>query len=143
MDTIRPLVSLHMTPCPITARPGDSVARAGILLREHGIRHLPVVDEDAHLVGLLSDRDVGLVFALVDVDPRKVPAAEVMNREPFCVGPEAELGFVVETMRRDKQEAAVIVEDGKPMGIFTTIDALRLLGALLPARENGSAVSPG
>src|SRR5262249_44167840 len=46
-----------MSPNPVTVSPEMSVAEVWDLMREHAIRHIPVLDRGA-LVGMLSDRDL-------------------------------------------------------------------------------------
>jgi CBS domain-containing protein len=53
-----PLVRDLMSPRVITLVPGDSLARAYGIMRTHRIRHLPVVDRDGRVVGLVTHRDV-------------------------------------------------------------------------------------
>jgi acetoin utilization protein AcuB len=43
---------------PITISPDASFYEARALIRDKGIRHLPVVDKSGHLVGLITDRDI-------------------------------------------------------------------------------------
>ncbi len=125
-----PTVRQFMTACPFTLDAAQSVAMAGALMRQHNIRHLPVV-RDGGLTGLLSDRDVALVFSLVDVDPGRVRAGDVMAREPYCVAPAADLRDVVAEMAARKLGSALVVEGESVVGIFTTIDALRALAGYL------------
>ncbi len=47
-----------MTKNIITIWEGASFAKAKQLYRTHGIRHLPVVDEQNHIVGMLSIRNI-------------------------------------------------------------------------------------
>jgi CBS domain-containing protein len=47
-----------MTKNVMTIWGGATFAKAAQLCRTHGIRHLPVVDEQSHLVGMLSIRNV-------------------------------------------------------------------------------------
>ncbi|MBQ3060161.1 MAG: CBS domain-containing protein [Desulfovibrio sp.] len=47
-----------MTAKPITVKPSESVERAAMLMLDHKIGGLPVVDDDNRLVGILSDQDV-------------------------------------------------------------------------------------
>ena len=47
-----------MTARPITVKPSDSVEQAAMLMLDHKISGLPVVDDEGGLVGILSDRDV-------------------------------------------------------------------------------------
>ncbi len=51
-------VSTFMTDKVIKARPDQGLRVTFFEMREHGIRHLPVVDGKGKLVGILSDRDL-------------------------------------------------------------------------------------
>jgi CBS domain-containing protein len=53
----------------IKVQPQQSVDEALALMRDHKIRHLPVVDEDNHMVGFLSLRD--LIMAKLDYADKK------------------------------------------------------------------------
>jgi CBS domain-containing protein len=55
-----------MTPAPSTVRPTAKVADAVRLMRAAKIRHLPVVDANKRLVGIVTDRDLRQVI----LDPR-------------------------------------------------------------------------
>jgi len=95
-------------------------------MRERKIRHLPVL-EGGQLLGILSVRDVYLIETLQDVDPAQVTVEEAMTAEPYAVAPDASLKEVVTTMAAKKYGAAVVMEGRKVAGIFTTIDALKVL----------------
>jgi CBS domain-containing protein len=47
-----------MTPDPVTCRDTDKVKDALDLMEQHQIRRLPVLDDDAHLVGMISLGDI-------------------------------------------------------------------------------------
>lgn len=51
-------ISHYMTPKVICAHPEDGIRKTFFLMREHGIRHIPVLDEQRRLIGILSDRDL-------------------------------------------------------------------------------------
>jgi acetoin utilization protein AcuB len=51
-------ISQYMTDKLETARPEDGSRATFFRMREHEIRHVPVVDEDGGLVGIISDRDL-------------------------------------------------------------------------------------
>lgn len=42
----------------ITLPPTASIHEALSLLRQHHIRHIPIIDKENHLVGIISDRDI-------------------------------------------------------------------------------------
>lgn len=124
---------------PRTIGSERTLAEAHRVMRQHGIRHLPVV-RDGRLVGIVSLRDLHLVQTLRDVDPAKVTVEEAMTPNPFTVSPDASLADVARTMARNKWGSAVVMEGERVVGMFTTTDALRILAEMLegpPARGRG------
>ena len=75
-----PKIQKYMTTTPHTVRPDMPLAEAQKLMRDHHIRHLPVL-EGGSLRGMLTQRDVHLVETLKDVDPRKVPVEDAMSQD--------------------------------------------------------------
>jgi acetoin utilization protein AcuB len=57
-----------------------------------------------------------------------------MTEQPYTVSPEAPLDEVVETMAANKYGSAVIMQNQKVVGIFTTVDACEALCQLLRTR---------
>ncbi len=51
-------VSNFMTSKVITAHPEDGIRQTFFRMRENEVRHMPVVDEERKLVGIISDRDL-------------------------------------------------------------------------------------
>ena len=47
-----------MTHAPTTAAADDNLIDAAARMADRNVRHLPVVDGERHVVGMLSDRDV-------------------------------------------------------------------------------------
>lgn len=119
-----------MTPSPATIESSRSLAEAHRTMRRHAIRHLPVV-AGGNLVGILSLRDLHFLETLRDVDPEKVTVDEAMTRSPYTVEPGAAVEAVAQTLAENKWGSAVVVDEGKIVGMFTTTDALRLLARLL------------
>jgi acetoin utilization protein AcuB len=129
-DSNSPSVAEYMTARPHTIGRDQTLERAHAVMREYGIRHLPVLD-GGKVVGLVSSRDLHLIETLRDVDPATVFVEEAMAQDPYTVAPETPLAEVVATMAK-RQFGSVIVTDGRgAIGIFTTMDALRALGDLL------------
>ena len=60
-----------MTPHPDTIEPSDTTDHAASLMIHGGFRHLPVVEADGRVVGIVSIRDL-LKVALDDRSPRGV-----------------------------------------------------------------------
>jgi acetoin utilization protein AcuB len=128
-----PLVRQFMTPAPHTIAPTRSLAAARRTMLQHHVRHLPVLD-GGRIVGLVSERDLLLVESLPGVNPTDVQVDEAMVGAVYTVHPDTPVGEVVETMIDTKAGSAVVCDGDRVLGIFTTIDALQALHALLEDR---------
>jgi len=128
-----PTIQKHMTTSPHSIGLEQTLARAHAVMREHGIRHLPVL-HGQKLMGLVTERDLRLVESLPDVDPTKVSVEEAMSTVVYSVGPDQPLDEVVATMAEHKYGSAVVMQNGKVVGIFTTVDVCRALAELLHSR---------
>ena len=111
------------------------------LMNDHAIRHLPVL-EGGKLVGVVSMRDLHLIETLKGVDPQEVTVDEAMSQDAYTVPPGTELIEVARTMAMHKYGSAVIARDGHVEGIFTTIDALKALEAVLSTPQTKAKPSP-
>jgi acetoin utilization protein AcuB len=113
-----------MTPCPRTIERDAMMSEARAEMRRLNVRHLPVVD-GGELVGIVSERD--LSFAERFVDARDTAVGDVMTTEPYLAVPYAPLADVAFEMAKQKYGAAIIVDAGNVVGVFTAIDALRAI----------------
>jgi acetoin utilization protein AcuB len=68
------------------------------------------------------------------VDPRKVTIEDAMTSSVYSVEPGTPLDEVVATMGARKLGSAVIMQNGKVVGIFTTVDLCRAFTDLLQTR---------
>lgn len=116
----------YMTASPEVVGRGTSISSAAERMKQHSIRHLPVVDGQK-LIGVVSERDLRLITAMRGVNADQVPVDEVMTPAPYDVAPETPLDEAAAVMARCKYGSAVITEGGKVIGILTTTDALRAL----------------
>ncbi len=126
----------YMTRNPVTIASRRSLAEAHRLMRRSGFRHLPVVEED-RLVGIVSLRDLHLLQTLRDVDPERITVQEAMTAGPYAVHPGTPIDCVVREMAEHKWGSAIVAEEGRVLGVFTTTDALRLLARLLVSPPAG------
>jgi acetoin utilization protein AcuB len=130
MSMLMPPISRYMTRQPCTIRKSARLPEARGLMRAHGVRHLPVVD-DGKVVGVVSERDLYLLERLVGGDP-ETTVEDAMTSNVFSVTSDDALDTVVETMAEHKYGSAVIVDHGGEVaGIFTTVDGMRVLADVL------------
>lgn len=128
-----PTLQKYMTTVPHTIGKDQKLSAAYKLMRDHHIRHLPVLEGGA-LVGILSDRDVHFIESLHGVDADKVTVEDAMTAAPYTVSPNAGLDEVVSTMAEHRYGSAVVVQNEKVVGIFTAVDALGAFAELLQTR---------
>lgn len=127
-------IERFMTRSPHTVGGHQTLAAAHRLMRQHAIRHLPVLAA-GKLVGLLSQRDLHFIETFQDVDPNAVSVSEAMSQEVFAVGPDTSVAYVTAEMAAHKYGCAVVVDHGQVIGVFTTVDALRLLADVIGERQ--------
>lgn len=128
-----PTIQKYMTTVPHSVGDEQTLAYASALMKEHGIRHLPVL-RGGKLLGILTDRDINLIESLGGVETAGLAVAEAMTEEPYTVPPDAPLDEVTAEMAEKKYGSAVVVQNHKVVGIFTTVDACRALSELLRTR---------
>jgi acetoin utilization protein AcuB len=128
---LMPPISRYMNCQPWTIRRDATMSQAHRMMREHHIRHLPVLEGGA-LVGLVSERDLHLMETLPDADPDQVTVEDAMSADVYSVGPQEPVDAVVERMASRKLGSVVVVDRrGAVEGIFTTLDALQVLAEVL------------
>lgn len=130
MHNETPLVRHFMTPDPVTIDGELSISDALARMFQIRARHLPVYVR-GHLVGILSDRDVAHLSAVQGVDANKFTAEQACSPNPYVCTPDTPLEQVVQVLVDHKFGAALVMENGVLLGIFTVVDALQALVALL------------
>ena len=133
-----------MTSKVITLTPSDSVKSAREAMRNHRIRHLPVVTEEDEFVGLLSQRDILTAsvskFADLPEDVRDqiesgIPVTEVMTTEVMTISSKAPLHQAGDLLLRHKFGCLPVLDQGKLCGILTETDFLRLALRLIDEKQ--------
>jgi acetoin utilization protein AcuB len=133
MSKAIPTIEKYMTTTPHSIGADQTIAHAHAVLREHKIRHLPVL-VGGKLVGMVTERDLRFVETLRDVDPSKVTVEDAMVTDVYAVSPDAALDAVVGEMAQHKYGSVVVMQNQKVVGIFTTVDVCRALAELLQTR---------
>lgn len=129
----------------VTSVWGDAtVATAWDIMRARRIRHLPVIDTDRLLIGMLSERDLraAILRVIDEVPPEGVAPAlarlrvnEVMTWGVLTVGRETSLREAATMLRGRNVGALPVVEGGRVIGMVTATDLIAAtLRAAAPAR---------
>jgi CBS domain-containing protein len=116
--------------------PGESCLDAVVRMQRARVRHLPVVNRDGMLVGVITDRDLRhhlfaprvfdtLGSTAVDVLLDGVRVAEIMSTAVVTVEAGASVGTAADIMRKHRVGSLPVVEDGRIVGIVTEVDILR------------------
>lgn len=119
-----------MTFEPMSIAPDVELNDAWELMRSWGMRHLPVTDGNAKVIGVLSERDI-LRFKALNPQRTAAAARDAMSNDPFVVEPDDSLAEVASKMAQHKYGCAIVAGPKGILGIFTTTDALRILAELL------------
>ncbi len=129
-----PTVRDLMTPNPYTLAPRDTLAALYDLMDAHRVRHVPIVDADGELVGLLTHTDLAMAAlgSLSDLplsqerdllQRRRI--REVMVTEVETIDPDASLVGAAQTLFENKIGCLPVVEGSRLVGILTESDFVR------------------
>jgi len=122
-----------MTEVVEALRVGDSLDLADRIMRVGRIRHLPVIDGDDHLVGLVTHRTVLAAWVshgnpgteqIADV-ARDIPIEMMMVKDVLTISPDTPAAEAARVLEKHKYGCLPVVADGKLVGIITEADFLR------------------
>jgi len=139
MATYQKLVRDFMTRDVATLGQNETLQTADDLMRLGRIRHLPVVDDDGLLAGIVTQRDLfhsGLLRALGYGSHAKQKALEglvikdAMRNEVVTTTPDSPLSDAAKTMFERKIGCLVVLEGQKIAGILTESDFVRISAGL-------------
>jgi len=117
-----------MTTNLMTVSPTESLAEARSIMQEHGIRHLPVVEDGDHLVGLLTQTNVlaATDSILRDAENRMrakdISVADVMVTKIATVDEHATLRQAARYLEKHRIGCLPVVTKGNLVGIITDTD---------------------
>ena len=125
----------------------DSLATAHRLMREHHIRHMPVVDSNTgEFLGLVTQKEVlrqaftiagTRGIAALESAEANVPVLDVMSRDAETVQPQLSLLDAGRYFVESKHGCLPVVVDGKLVGIITSADFVKLSVTLLGQMAEG------
>ena len=128
-----------MTDHPRTVPADTPLKEAARMLVRTGLGALPVVDDERHVLGMVSEREVirhllsTQVFTGVDVRSAIAPGTaarsvrDVMSRQVMCVAPEQPIAEVASLMSNKDVDRVPVVREGRLVGFLTRGDIVRKL----------------
>jgi acetoin utilization protein AcuB len=129
-----PHIVAIMTPLPHTIEASRSIHEAKAIMDAEGIRHLPVTSE-GRLVGMLSERDLKLAFALAATasGDEALNVGDVCNLEAYVIEYNTPVDQVLMHLAEFRLSSALITRNGKLVGLVTNTDVYRNYVDLLKA----------
>jgi len=138
-----------MTKNPHTIGTDASITDAVALLREKGLKRLPVVDGE-RVVGILTQSDIQKVsptkatsLSIFEINYllSKLIVKDAMTKNAVTIESDSLLEEAAVIMREDRIGTLPVVEDGKLVGIITESDIFDAFIDLLGFRDSGSRIT--
>ena len=142
-------VSKSMTRKVITIDPEAGILEAQDLMTRHRIRHLPVIDADSKVIGIITDRDIrsAAPYELIKhhhmpsepEKPMTIKVKEIMTADPIVISSFYTIQDALLLIRREKVGAFPVVdEEGKLKGILSVRDLLEAFINVLGIGQPGT-----
>jgi len=123
MKDTSPRVEDLMSTAVVTASMNETIGQADFDMRLAMIRHLPVVDERGHLVGIVSDRDLRRIQA----EGKPVCIDQVMSRDVVTVRASSPAHIAARLLAEHRIGALpVLGDEGQLVGVISETDFLRI-----------------
>jgi acetoin utilization protein AcuB len=137
---------------PVTISPDASFFEARNLIHEKGVRHLPVIDKNNMLVGIVTDRDIRKVgpseATLLSVQEinyllgkLKVSNFMTPKNKLVTITPDTLVEEAVQLMHDNKIGCLPVIEEDKLYGIFTETDVLDHFVDIFGLQQKGTRLS--
>jgi len=131
-------VETIMSPDPVSLSPEDTLGTAHDLMNEKHIHHIPIVEQDGTLVGLISHRDIlaasGSVLRNNPSDNSQTKLKEIMTTEVVSIAPDAGTLKAAQYIHSSRHGCLPVVDEGALIGIITEYDFVEVAINLLERR---------
>jgi acetoin utilization protein AcuB len=139
------IVEEMMTKDIITLNQHDSIAKAIEVLRRFNIRHIPIIDDELNLAGIISDRDVrdaspSIFHRNTHLEDLEKPIKDIMKRDVITAHPLDFVEDIAAVFYEYRIGCLPIVKGNELVGIVTERDILHTLIQLTGAHQPGSQI---
>ena len=115
-----------MTDRPRAIAPETSIREAARLMEEEDVGSLPVVEEGARLVGIVTDRDIAIRAVARGLEPEGTSVMDIASKEVYGLTPEDDLDDALEMMARARvRRLPIVVRDNELVGMLAQADVAR------------------
>lgn len=137
-------VSDIMTEKPATIRLDDTLRDALETMERVNCHHLPVLGQNGHLIGIISDRDCRTALNSPYILRERwqdeelvnhLPVRTLMTPAPIVIAPEAPAAEAVRLMLKNQISCLPVMRDETLVGIITRSDILMAFMGLLQNRR--------
>jgi acetoin utilization protein AcuB len=126
---------------PVTISPDASLLEARQLVHEKGVRHLPVVDENKIVVGIVTERDIQTAAPHDSTRKINVSAFMTPKEKLISVTPDTLIEEAVQLLHDHKIRCLPVLEGGRLYGMFTETDALNHLVDVFGLKRKGTRLT--
>ena len=143
-------VGWNMKTSLVTVSPETSIFKARELMDTRKVSQLPVTDGRAHLLGIVTDRDLRQAWAspatTLSVHEltyvlQKLTVGNIMTKKVITATPAMTIESAARLIHDHKISALPVLKDDKLVGIITIIDLLEVLLTALGLGEDSSRLS--
>ena len=128
-----------MTTAVRSCHPDDTLERAAQLMWEGDVGCVPVLDAEAHVIGMVTDRDVCMAAYTQGTDLASRSVACAMSKQVFSCTPNDSVALAEERMRAVQVRRLPVVEDGRLVGLLSLNDLAIAAGN----RKSPKSSAPG
>ena len=107
-----------------SVRSADSVENVLMLMRDHRVRAILVVD-DGNLVGIVSQGDCAIKVLLPHNNPKQVTVSKIMTANPLTVMPSNSLEECMAIMVHKHIRHLPVMENNKVVGVISVGDLVK------------------
>jgi acetoin utilization protein AcuB len=137
---------------PVTISPDASFFEARNLIHEKGVRHIPVVDKNNRLAGIVTDRDIrqaapsdATLLSVQELNyllgKLKVSGFMTPKDKLITITPDTLIEEAVQLMHDHKIGCLPVLEGENLYGLFTETDALDHLVDIFGYKEKGTRLT--
>jgi acetoin utilization protein AcuB len=135
-----------MSTQPVTIQADTSITKALKVMRQHGVRRLPVMDDKGEMIGIISEKDLlyaspspatSLSIYEMHYMLTQLKVTELMTADVVTITPDTPLEEAARIMADNKIGGLPVLREGKLVGIITETDIFKVFLEMLGARDPG------